>query len=122
MESSHFPVVTMPVATGDHSSNGRKMPSARCYYEYEAFTSLQILKSEASSFLKKNQHSKKLKRLTVKDKSMPTPINLNTVDKLLSSMIDSYCLGSVRIFNTVSLQFRERGGTNLLLSIATLCR
>jgi hypothetical protein len=53
MESSHFPVVTMPVATGDHSSNGRKMSSGRCYYEYGAFTSLQILKSEASSFFLK---------------------------------------------------------------------
>jgi hypothetical protein len=61
MESSHFPVVTMPVATGDHSSNGRKMPSARCYYEYEAFTSLQILKSEASSFFLKKSAQQKIK-------------------------------------------------------------
>jgi hypothetical protein len=37
-------------------------------------------------------------------------------------MVDSCCLGIVRIFNIISLHFREQGGTNLLLSIATLGR
>jgi hypothetical protein len=30
----------------DCGSNGLKAPSTRCYYEYEAFTSLRILESE----------------------------------------------------------------------------
>jgi hypothetical protein len=61
-----------------------------------------------------------LKRLTVKYKNLLAPINFNIVGKLLSSTIDSYCLGTVRIFNIISLHFGEWGGTNLLLSVTML--
>jgi hypothetical protein len=100
--------ITRLIATVDHNSNGRKTSSVHCYCEYEAFTSLQILESEASWVIfKKNHHSKNMKRLTIKDKSMPTPIDLNRVGKLLSSTVHSCCLGTVRIFNIISLHFGE---------------
>jgi hypothetical protein len=51
---------------------------------------------------------------------MPTPIDFNKVGKLLSSTVYSCCLGTVRIFNILSLHFGERSGTNLVLSIATM--
>jgi hypothetical protein len=51
---------------------------------------------------------------------MSTPIDFNRVDKLISSIVHSCCLGTVRIFNIISLHFGERGRTNLLLSIAML--
>jgi hypothetical protein len=35
-------------------------------------------------------------------------------------MVDSYYMGTVRVFNIVSLHFREQGGTNLLLFVDTL--
>jgi hypothetical protein len=63
---------------------------------------------------------KKIERLVGKDKSMPTPINFYRVDILLSSTVDSCCLGTIRIFNIVGLHFREQGGTNLLLFVALL--
>jgi hypothetical protein len=66
--------------------------------------------------------TKTIKRLTVKDKILPTPIKLNRVDKFHSSTVDSCSLWIVRIFNIISLHFGERGGTNLLLSIASLGR
>jgi hypothetical protein len=55
-----------------------------------------------------------MKRLIVKDRSMPTTIIVR-VDILLSSMVDSCYVGIVRVFNTVSLHFAKRGGTNLLV-------
>jgi hypothetical protein len=66
--------------------------------------------------------TKTIKRLTVKDKILPTPIKLNRVDKFHSSTVDSCSLWIVRIFNIISLHFGEQGGTNLLLSIASLGR
>jgi hypothetical protein len=51
--------------------------------------------------------TKNLKRLTVKDKNLPTPINFKRVDKFLSSTIDSCWLWTIRIFNNVSLHFGE---------------
>jgi hypothetical protein len=54
---------------------------------------------------------KKIKRLAIKDKTMPTPINFYRVDILVSSIANSYCFGIVRIFNILSLYFGERGGT-----------
>jgi hypothetical protein len=66
--------------------------------------------------------TKTIKRLTVKDKILPTPIKLNRVDKFHSSTVDSCSLWIVRIFNIISLHFGERGGTNLLLFIASLGR
>jgi hypothetical protein len=65
---------------------------------------------------------KKIKIQTVKDKILPTPIKLNRVDKFLSSRVDSCLLWTVRIFNIVTLHFGEWGGTNLLLSVASLGR
>jgi hypothetical protein len=53
---------------------------------------------------------------------MPTQINFYRVDILLSSTVESCCLGIIRLFNIVILNFRERGGTNLLHSIASLGR
>jgi hypothetical protein len=94
------------------------MSSAHCYCEYEAFAPLQNLESEVSKIIFLC-HDRKLKRPTVKDKSIPTPINLNRVDKIISSTVGSCCMGTVRIFNIISLHFGERDGTNLLLSIAT---
>jgi hypothetical protein len=51
--------------------------------------------------------AKKLKRLIVEDKILPTPIESNRVDKFLSSMVDSCWLWTVRIFNIVSLHFGQ---------------
>jgi hypothetical protein len=61
-------------------------------------------------------HSR-FKRLTVKDKSLPTPINFYRVDILLSSTVDSCCFGTVRIFNIISLYFREQGETKTCYSV-----
>jgi hypothetical protein len=61
-----------------------------------------------------------LKRLVIKDKSMSTAIDFNIVDKLLSSIVYSCCLGTIRIYNIISLHFGERGESNLLLYVATL--
>jgi hypothetical protein len=44
---------------------------------------------------------------------IPTPIDFNRVDIVLSSNVDSFCFRIVRIFNIISLHFRERGGTKL---------
>jgi hypothetical protein len=114
MDEGH---ITRPVGIVDHSSNDYLLVATvnmkhSCLFK---FSKVNL----SGYFFKKNCHGKKLKRQTVKDKSMPTPIDLNRVNKLLSSTIDSCCLGSVRIFNSVSLHFGERGGTNLQLSIAT---
>jgi hypothetical protein len=65
---------------------------------------------------------KKIKRVAVNDRILPSPIKLNRVDKFLSYTIDSCSLWIVRVFNIVSLYFRERGGTNLLLSVTSFGR
>jgi hypothetical protein len=54
-----------------------------------------------------------LKRLTVEDKILPTPINFKRLEKFLSSMIDSCWSWILKSFNIVSLNFGERGGTKL---------
>jgi hypothetical protein len=56
-----------------------------------------------------------LKRLTIKDKNLPTAINFKRVDNFHSSMVDSCWLWSVRIFNIVSLNFVERGETKFTI-------
>jgi hypothetical protein len=51
--------------------------------------------------------------VTVEDKIIPTPIDFNRVGIVLSSKVDSCYFRTVRIFNIISLHFRERGGTKL---------
>jgi hypothetical protein len=46
--SRHLLLLSVAARGPDHSSDGRKMPFAHCYYEYQAFTSLRILGSEVS--------------------------------------------------------------------------
>jgi PP-loop superfamily ATP-utilizing enzyme len=86
------------------------------------FLHIYDMKYGNNLFVQIDTSAKKFKRLTVKDKILPTAIKLNRVDKFLSSMVDSCLLCTVTIFNIVSLHFRKRGGTNLLLSVASLGR
>jgi hypothetical protein len=64
-------------------------------------------------FFKTFHHGRKLKRLIVEDKIIPTPIDFNRVGIVLSSNVDSCSIRTVRIFNITSLHFGERGGTKL---------
>jgi hypothetical protein len=89
-----------------HSSNGRKTPSTRCYCELSKVTS-------HGNFFKLFSAADNLNRLTIKDKIIPTLINFNRVDIVLSSNVDSCCFKTVRIFNIINLHFGERGGTKL---------
>jgi hypothetical protein len=59
--------------------------------------------------------TKILKRLTVKDKNLPTPINFKRVDKVLSSTVDSCWLWTIRFFNIISLHLGERGGSKVAI-------
>jgi hypothetical protein len=58
-------------------------------------------------------HSRKLKRLIVEDKIIPTLIDFNRIGIVLSSNVDSCSFRTVTIFNIISLHFEERGGTKL---------
>jgi hypothetical protein len=90
-----------------HSSNGQKMPSVHCYYEFSK------VKFPCYFFKKLSATVDNWKRLTVEDKIIPTPIDFNRFGIVLSSNVDSCCFRTVRIFNIISLHFGERGGTKL---------
>jgi hypothetical protein len=97
-------------------ATGRLHHDACCYFGSVA-SGTGLSSNGQGNFFKTFRHGRKLKSLTVEDKSLPTPIKLNRVDKFLSSTVDSCWLWTVRIFNIISLYFGEQCVTKL----ATLC-